>query len=96
MYCSKLTLTFYLFYSTLDYVFVSKEIKVLGAKTIPLLKAVIDEEIIQEAGITISNQDNESKDIEANRKFLSLIVDSPQPSDLWPSDHFMVHVNLTL
>lgn len=92
---SILILDFFL-YSTLDYVFVSKEIKVLGATTIPALKASIDEEIFQESGTTVSNQDSESGKRVNNKQLLSLTVDSPQPSELWPSDHFMVLVNLTL
>lgn len=76
--------------------FVSKEIKVLGATTIPALKASTDEESIQESGIAIRNQDSESGEAVDNKMIFSLTVDSPQPSELWPSDHFMVLVNLKL
>jgi hypothetical protein len=38
----------------------------------------------------------ESSELRAASPLLSLSVDSPQPSDAWPSDHFILLITMSL
>jgi hypothetical protein len=81
--------------------FVSQEWTVLTAQTIPCLPDDIkiessekdEEDGGKERDLTNTNDKQRDRD---SKQLLSLQVDSPQPSDVWPSDHFMLLTTLSL
>ena len=101
-------------FSTLDYIFMSKEWVVHSANVIPniIAPASVDEsedaafvtvldndkkiEIINSIStknyVTNDQSDDETQLKENDEKSLMLNVSGPQPSEVWPSDHFMIVV----
>ena len=86
---------FYIYDSTLDYIFISSNIVVKDAFLVPRPvgynqnKTEIGEIVV----VVPESQRHLKSEISAE---LDFEVSTPQPSSLWPSDHFMIITNLEL
>lgn len=73
----------FLYYRTLDYVFVSESITVRDAFVVPAIGGSSTDEKL-------------SRNATLDQSLSNLHVDEPQPSEQWPSDHFLILTDLEL
>lgn len=90
----------YVYGRTLDYIFVSDEWKVASAIVIPSVSVDPGGGLGGEApacsdGLAIK-EPGEDRVEQGVSLPVTLVVSSPQPSALWPSDHFMVSAIISL